>query len=93
MRSDDPRTPPERLASRFAQAWNRPVSKSFVVGLIYSRLMGQDETGTLACVRTHRRELVDLKIAEHRGRIVKTTGDGLLACPFHPPHNAVYRQG
>jgi hypothetical protein len=33
-RSDDPQTPPERLASRFAQAWNRPVSKSFIVGLI-----------------------------------------------------------
>jgi len=43
----------------------------------------------LARLRTHRRELVGLKIAEHRGRIVKTTGDGLLVCPFHPPHNEV----
>jgi hypothetical protein len=35
MRSDDPQTPLERLASHFAQAWNRPVSKeSFIVGLI-----------------------------------------------------------
>jgi adenylate cyclase len=44
----------------------------------YSRLMGQDEAGTLARLRTHRRELIDPKIAEHRGRIVKTTGDGML---------------
>jgi adenylate cyclase len=44
----------------------------------YSRLMGDDEEGTLAALRTVRRELADPKIAEHRGRIVKTTGDGLL---------------
>src|SRR5437870_3205207 len=47
-----------------------------VVG--YSRLMGADEEGTLARLKAHRRELIDPKIAEHRGRIVKTTGDGLL---------------
>jgi adenylate cyclase len=47
-----------------------------VVG--YSRLMGCDEAGTLAALKTHRRELIDAKIAEHQGRIVKTTGDGLL---------------
>ena len=45
----------------------------------YSRLMGGDEEGTLAALRAVRRELSDPKIAEHRGRIVKTTGDGLLA--------------
>ena len=45
----------------------------------YSRLMGEDEEGTLAALRVVRRELGDPKIAEHRGRIVKTTGDGLLA--------------
>src|ERR1700740_427176 len=44
----------------------------------YSRLMGEDEEGTLAAMRAVRRELGDPKIAEHRGRIVKTTGDGLL---------------
>jgi TolB-like protein/class 3 adenylate cyclase/Flp pilus assembly protein TadD len=44
----------------------------------YSRLMGADEEGTLARLRAHRRELIDPKIAEHKGRIVKTTGDGLL---------------
>jgi adenylate cyclase len=44
----------------------------------YSRLMGEDEEGTLAALKAIRRELVDPKIAEHRGRIVKTTGDGLL---------------
>jgi adenylate cyclase len=44
----------------------------------YSRLMGLDEEGTLAQFRAHRRALIDPKITENRGRIVKTTGDGLL---------------
>src|SRR5579864_8638609 len=44
----------------------------------YSRLMGLDEEGTLAQLKAHRRALVDPKITEHRGRIVKTTGDGIL---------------
>jgi adenylate cyclase len=44
----------------------------------YSRLMGADEEGTLERLKALRRDLVDPKIAEHRGRIVKTTGDGLL---------------
>jgi TolB-like protein/class 3 adenylate cyclase len=44
----------------------------------YSRLMGVDEEGTLERLKAHRRELIDPKIAEHRGRIVKTTGDGIL---------------
>src|SRR6516164_9325122 len=44
----------------------------------YSRLMSADEEGTLAALKAIRRELSDPKIAEHRGRIVKTTGDGLL---------------
>src|SRR5215470_12355184 len=44
----------------------------------YSRLMGADEEGTLERLKALRHELVDPKIAEHRGRIVKTTGDGLL---------------
>ena len=44
----------------------------------YSRLMGIDEEGMLAALKASRRELVDPKIAEHRGRIVKTTGDGAL---------------
>ena len=45
----------------------------------YSRLMGEDEEGTLARLTAHRRELFDPAIERHRGRIVKTTGDGLLA--------------
>src|SRR5215469_15709584 len=45
----------------------------------YSRLMGADEGGTHERLKAHRRELVDPKIAEHSGRIVKTTGDGVLA--------------
>src|SRR5712691_884585 len=44
----------------------------------YSRLMGVDKEGTLAALKAIRRELLDLKIKEHRGRIVKTTGDGVL---------------
>src|SRR5438477_4889734 len=45
----------------------------------YSRLMGTDEEGTLAALKTLRREVADPKIKEHRGRIVNTTGDGLLS--------------
>src|SRR6266700_642331 len=44
----------------------------------YSRLMGEDEEGTLAALKAIRRELSDPKVKEHRGRIVKTTGDGML---------------
>jgi class 3 adenylate cyclase len=44
----------------------------------YSRLMGNNEEGTLAALKAHRRDLIDPEISEHRGRIVKTTGDGLL---------------
>jgi adenylate cyclase len=47
-----------------------------VVG--YSRLMGADEEGTHERLKAHRRKLVDPKISEHSGRIVKTTGDGML---------------
>jgi adenylate cyclase len=47
-----------------------------VVG--YSRLMGRDEGGTLAALKSLRSEVVDPCIAKHHGRIVKTTGDGLL---------------
>jgi TolB-like protein/class 3 adenylate cyclase len=47
-----------------------------VVG--YSRLMGRDESGTLAALKALRSELIDPEIARHGGRLVKTTGDGLL---------------
>ena len=47
-----------------------------VVG--YSRLVGRDEAGTLAALKTHRSELIDPLIADHGGRIVKVMGDGLL---------------
>ncbi|MGL5166389.1 MAG: alpha/beta fold hydrolase [Afipia sp.] len=45
----------------------------------YSRLMGADEEGTHAQLKAHRHDLIDRRIKKHRGRIVKTTGDGLLA--------------
>jgi adenylate cyclase len=54
----------------------------------YSRLMGADEEGTLAALKTLRREVADPKIKEHRGRIVNTTGDGLL-CEFASVVDAV----
>jgi class 3 adenylate cyclase len=50
--------------------------------------MGVDEEGTLARLKGHRRELADPKIAEHRGHIVKTTGDGMLV-EFASPVEAV----
>ena len=54
----------------------------------YSRLMEVDETGTLARLRTHRLELIDPAIAKNRGRIIKTTGDGMLV-EFHSVADAV----
>jgi adenylate cyclase len=62
---------PERVERRLAA-----ILAADVAG--YSRLVGADEEGTLAALKAIRRELGDPKIAEHRGRIVKTTGDGLL---------------
>jgi adenylate cyclase len=54
----------------------------------YSRLMEADETGTLARLRTHRLELIDPAIAKSKGRIIKSTGDGLLV-EFHSVGDAV----
>src|SRR5580700_1645864 len=54
----------------------------------YSLLMGADEEGTLARLKACRRELIDPGIAQRRGRIVKTTGDGLLI-EFSSPVEAV----
>src|SRR3954447_17922489 len=54
----------------------------------YSRLMGADEEGTLARLKACRRDLIDPGVARHRGRIVKTTGDGLLI-EFSSPVEAV----
>ncbi|WP_342726392.1 adenylate/guanylate cyclase domain-containing protein [Bradyrhizobium sp. B097] len=54
----------------------------------FSRLMEADETGTLARLKTHRIELIDPAISKNRGRIIKTTGDGLLV-EFHSVVDAV----
>src|SRR6201993_1118590 len=62
---------PARIARRLAA-----ILAADVAG--YSRLMGADEEGTLERLKALRRELADPKIKEHRGRVVKTTGDGLL---------------
>src|ERR1700730_10987311 len=61
----------ERIERRLAA-----ILAAYVAG--YSRLMGVDEEGTLAALKMVRRDLSDPKVTEHRGRIVKTTGDGLL---------------
>jgi adenylate cyclase len=61
----------ERVERRLAA-----IMAADVVG--YSRLMGADEEGTLASLRTLRRELIHPKFDQHKGRIVKTTGDGML---------------
>jgi class 3 adenylate cyclase len=53
-----------------------------------SRLMGGNETGKLAALRAHRKELVDSRIAEHEGRIVKLTGERMLV-EFSSVVNAV----
>ena len=63
--------PSERVQRRLAA-----VLAADVAG--YSRLMGLDEERTLAQLKTVRKTLVDPTIAAHRGRIVKTTGDGML---------------
>jgi adenylate cyclase len=60
-----------RVERRLAAIWAGDIAG-------YSRLMGVDEEGTLHQLKAHRKELVDPKITEHRGRIVKTTGDGML---------------
>src|SRR5947209_16668281 len=63
---------------------NQPVERRLAAILAadvagYSRLMGEDEEGTHERLSRHLRDLVDPKIKEHRGRIVKNTGDGMLA--------------
>ena len=63
--------PEDRVDRRLAAIWAGDIAG-------YSRLMGVDEEGTLRQLKAHRKELVDPKITEHRGRIVKTTGDGML---------------
>ena len=62
---------PERVERKLAA-----ILAADVVG--YSRLSGADEEGTIGRVQALRREIIDPAIAAHRGRIVKTTGDGIL---------------
>lgn len=58
----------------------RKLAAIFVADVVgYSRLMGEDEAGTLDVLRTHRGELIEPKISEHEGRVIKLMGDGLLA--------------
>jgi class 3 adenylate cyclase len=71
------------MIARPGEAMKQPVQRRLAAILAadvagYSRLMGTDEEGTHDRVQAHLRELVDPKIAEHRGRVVKNTGDGSL---------------
>ena len=70
------RQPGEPVAEQHVQRRLAAILAADVAG--YSRLMGADEEGTLRRLNAHRRQLLDPKISEHRGRIVKTTGDGVL---------------
>ena len=65
------------MAEKRAQRRLAAILAADVVG--YSRMMRENEAGTLAQLKTHRIEVFDPRIAEHNGRIVKTTGDGVLA--------------
>ena len=61
------------------EAVNRRLAAILCADVVqYSRLMGADEEGTLAVLKAHRRELIDPLLGQHKGRIVKTTGDGML---------------
>jgi adenylate cyclase len=78
-----------RSTALAAERVERRLAAIFAVDVAgYSRLMGADEEGTHERLKTHLRQLVDPKIKEHRGRIVKNTGDGLLA-EFSSAVNAV----
>jgi len=71
--------PPEPTPLSTAERAERKLAAILAADVAgYSRLMGANEEGTLAQLKAHRRALVDPKIADHRGRIVKTTGDGML---------------
>src|ERR1700730_7888305 len=72
----DPRGRREAVADYRAEHRIAVILCAGVVG--YSWLMGIDEEGTLTALRAVRQDLVDPNIAEHRGRIVRTMGDGLL---------------
>ena len=72
--SPEPVTAAPRAARRLAA-----ILAADVVG--YSRLMGQDEQGTLERLKAHRKEFIEPLLAEHRGRIVNLAGDGAL-CEF-----------
>ena len=71
-------SPPARAEEEDAGATRRLIAILAADVAGYSRLMGEDEEGTLTRLKAHRRDLIDPKIGEYRGRIVKTTGDGLL---------------
>src|SRR5207244_2244672 len=84
VRVRSPRRPPNgagppREGSLSAERVERRLAAILAADVAgYSRLMGEDEAGTLARLKALRRELIDPEVAGHKGRIVKTTGDGLL---------------
>src|SRR5437868_5112681 len=89
VRSDALSSQTLRSRSAVAQPTERQMAAVVAADIAgYSRLMGADEEGTLVRLKACRRDLIDPGIARHRGRIVKTTGDGLLM-EFSSPVEAV----
>src|SRR5580704_2638379 len=100
MQSDDPQTPPERLASRFSQAWNRPVSKSFIVGLIAGSvialfilsMLGRRHSGARqGCLPSAHDEdgpLRGLSSGKHTGIAGATGGLRSMPSPINPSQAA-----
>ena len=75
------KAPPRReLCLIFEPPAQHRVAAVLAIDMVgYTRLMGLDEARTHARYKSHRRELIDIEVAQHRGRIVKSTGDGALA--------------
>jgi TolB-like protein len=79
QRNIDVRANPSFEETMAAKRVERRLAAIFAADVVgYSRMMGEDEEGTLEQLRNHRRDLIDPTIEAHRGRIFKTTGDGVL---------------
>lgn len=79
----------ERLLASYTEPVRRRLSAILIADIVgYSRMMGEDEAGTLLAIQKLRFSLIDPTVGQHHGRIVKTMGDGLLV-EFESVHHAV----